>query len=101
MTGATGFIGHHLVAQLLWQGFSVRILTRGVHPLPKALAQQVEIVYGDMVDKISILKSVSGCDIVFHLAGERCLGCAPYQSGPAICPIGFMWRGDGFERRCV
>ena len=70
VTGATGFIGHHLVAQLLWQSFSVRILTRGIHPLPEALAQQVEIVYGDLVDKISILKSVSGCDIVFHLAGE-------------------------------
>ena len=38
--------------------------------LPEALAQQVEIVYGDLVDKISLVKSVSGCDIVIHLAGE-------------------------------
>jgi nucleoside-diphosphate-sugar epimerase len=70
VTGTTGFIGQHLVAQLLLQGFSVCILTRGTYPLPETLAQQVEIVYGDLIDKISILKSVSGWDIVFHLAGE-------------------------------
>jgi uncharacterized protein YbjT (DUF2867 family) len=34
VAGPTGLIGQHVVAHLLRKGFSARILTHGIHPLP-------------------------------------------------------------------
>ncbi|MHB8654748.1 MAG: NAD-dependent epimerase/dehydratase family protein [Terriglobia bacterium] len=69
VTGGTGFIGQHLVDQLLAEGASVRVLTRGSRPLAKKWAN-VEIVAGDLRSASTLGAAVQGCRIVYHLAGE-------------------------------
>lgn len=70
VTGATGFIGRHVVDQLLLAGDTVRVLTRGDHPIPQAWLDHVEVINGELNDLRTLQKAVSGCGAVFHLAAE-------------------------------
>ncbi len=66
VTGATGFLGGHLVAALKARGDSVRALAR----TPAAAEQLgVEVVAGDITHPDAVKRAVAGCDHVFHLAG--------------------------------
>jgi nucleoside-diphosphate-sugar epimerase len=74
VTGATGFIGSHLVERLIHDGFEVRALVRkrdnetrkDTFELLKKL--NVEIFEGDLLDKGSLKKIGKEIDVVFHLA---------------------------------
>jgi nucleoside-diphosphate-sugar epimerase len=70
VTGATGFIGRHVVDQMLLAGNAVRILTRGDRPIPQSWLDQIEVVHGELNDSKALQKAVSGCEYVFHLAAE-------------------------------
>ncbi len=68
VTGATGFIGKHLVRRLTAEGHHVRCLVRKsshVQPLQKL---GVKLIYGDVNDLPALLDGMSGCDWLFHLA---------------------------------
>ena len=75
VTGAGGFIGSHLVEQLLGQGASVRAFVRYnsrgdaglLRLLPPAARSRLEIVSGDLRDGQAIQDVVAGCEYVFHL----------------------------------
>jgi nucleoside-diphosphate-sugar epimerase len=67
VTGASGFIGRHLVERLVGGGFDVRCLVRD----PSTLAKPgVEAVRGDLTDRGSLDAAVRGVDVVYHLAGR-------------------------------
>jgi len=70
VTGATGFIGRHVVEQLLHTGKAVRILTRGSRIIPESWSGRVEITAGELNHPASLKRAVLGCQIVFHLAAE-------------------------------
>ncbi len=66
VTGGTGFVGSHLVEQLLGRGYRVRALVRSD---PKWLAGlPVETVQGDLHDA-DALAQVRGASVVAHVAG--------------------------------
>jgi dihydroflavonol-4-reductase len=65
ITGATGFIGRHLVRELRQRGHDVRALARQ----PEDLGQGVEVVQGDVTDAESITRAAQGCEGLFHCAG--------------------------------
>ncbi len=69
VTGATGFIGSHLVPNLLEKGYKVRCLVRGTSALAKLDGLDVELFPGDLSDCRSLGRAVRGVDYVFHLAG--------------------------------
>jgi len=69
VTGATGFIGSHLVEALLQRGVRVRCLVRPTSQLKWVKGLPVEIIYGDCRDKDSLGPGVKDVDLVFHLAG--------------------------------
>jgi len=69
VTGATGFIGSHLVEALLREGVEVRCLVRRKSNLRWIQGLNVDLVYGDCVDRYSLSDAVKGIDHVFHLAG--------------------------------
>ena len=72
VTGATGFIGHHLVRRLLAKGRPVRALCRegSETKLAAPVRAQVEVVFGDLADRASLVRAAEGVARVFHCAGE-------------------------------
>lgn len=65
VTGATGFLGRHLVAQLLDAGGTVRVLCRSQADFPP----QVEVVRGDVTSPADVDRAVKGVTAIYHLAG--------------------------------
>lgn len=70
VTGATGFIGTHLVKALLEKGRDIRCLVRKTSNTKKMENLGVELYYGDLMDKRSLENGVKGVNIIYHLAGE-------------------------------
>jgi len=73
VTGAGGFIGSHLVEELVKRGARVkafvRYTSRGDIGLLRYLnlEKEPEIIYGDLRDKWAVFEAVKGVDIIFHL----------------------------------
>lgn len=70
VTGATGYIGGHLVARLVQEGIDVRCLVRRLPTTGPLVDHQVECVVGELEDEASIRSATTSCDTVFHLAGR-------------------------------
>ncbi|MBF0307358.1 MAG: SDR family NAD(P)-dependent oxidoreductase [Alphaproteobacteria bacterium] len=76
VTGAGGFIGSHLVEELVRRGRTVRAFahynangTAGwLDALAPDLRGSVEIVRGDIRDPDGVRRAVAGCRVVMHLA---------------------------------
>jgi nucleoside-diphosphate-sugar epimerase len=69
VTGGSGFIGGHLVAGLLAEGFRVRCLVRDSSPLDCLPRERITLCRGDLADTGSLARAVEGADWIFHLAG--------------------------------
>ncbi|MDD6628164.1 MAG: NAD-dependent 4,6-dehydratase LegB [Lachnospiraceae bacterium] len=76
VTGADGFIGSHLVEELVKKGYQVRAFvlynsfnTWGwLDTLDKSIMDHVEIFQGDIRDPHGVKTAMQGVDAVFHLA---------------------------------
>ena len=70
LTGATGFVGGHVLARLLDEGHEVSVLARP-GPRPQPWPGQVHVVTGDLSDPQPDLYRRLGCpDSLIHLAWE-------------------------------
>ncbi len=68
--GGTGFVGHHLAAQLVSEGHRVRIPTRRTAPHRDLLVlPTLELVECNVHDEEALHKAVAGCDVVVNLIG--------------------------------
>jgi nucleoside-diphosphate-sugar epimerase len=68
VTGATGFLGRHLVQALLDRRVKVRALVRSPDRARGLAEQGVEIVSGDITDRDTLVPAVRPVDTVFHCA---------------------------------
>ncbi|UOG77101.1 NAD-dependent epimerase/dehydratase family protein [Hymenobacter tibetensis] len=73
VTGAGGFLGRHLVQELLQRGYSVRALIReNWFPLPTALLPldmlPVEVWEGDITQPATVAGAAQGCSAIIHAA---------------------------------
>lgn len=66
VTGATGFLGRHVVARLLDERLAVRALVRN----PQASLPGVEAIPGDLTDAVSLRSAMQGVDWVIHAAAR-------------------------------
>lgn len=64
VTGATGFIGRHIIRDLLKQGYKIRILSRNL----KSFNDNIKVIKGDITNANSLKKACSDVDYVLHLA---------------------------------
>jgi dTDP-L-rhamnose 4-epimerase len=86
ITGGAGFIGSHLADELLHHGYRVRAfdnLGPQVHgdraDRPGYLADDVELVVGDIRDPESVQRALEGVDAVYHFAAMVGVGQSMYQ----------------------
>lgn len=73
VTGGAGFVGSHLVEQLLDRGARVRVVGRSRARLHEALGArcgEVELVEGDLADPAVALAGCQNRDVVMHLAAK-------------------------------
>ena len=68
VTGATGFIGTHLVRLLADHGVRVRAFARDPAKAERLIGPNVEVVIGDFGDPEAIDGLAEGVDTIFHLA---------------------------------
>ncbi|MEM7026418.1 MAG: NAD-dependent epimerase/dehydratase family protein [Pseudomonadota bacterium] len=69
VTGATGFIGPHIVERLRADGWQLRLLTRRPTLPPSLHAPEIEIVQGTLEDHDSRERLLDSVDAVVHVAG--------------------------------
>jgi dihydroflavonol-4-reductase len=70
VTGGAGFIGSHLVEQLLKRGSNIRVLE---HPDAHAAhlpLDRIELIRGDIRDRPAVARAVRDCTAVYHLAAN-------------------------------
>jgi nucleoside-diphosphate-sugar epimerase len=68
VTGGTGFIGSHLIDELLEQGYNVRVLRRKTRSIALIEDKKLSFVVGNLADKESLVRAGQDVDVVFHLA---------------------------------
>jgi dihydroflavonol-4-reductase len=68
VTGATGFIGSHLLHRLLARGDRVRVLVRSERDASELAVLGAETVRGDVRDPSAVAEAVADREIVYHLA---------------------------------
>jgi len=74
ITGATGFVGSHLTELCMEKGYDVVAFDRynpnyNLGWLEKSkFRNDINFIFGDIRDYDSVLKSMKGCEVVFHLA---------------------------------
>ncbi len=69
ITGGTGFLGRHLIDQLVAGGDTdLRVLSR--HPQPELEQLGLQVVEGSLLDRQDLERATDGVDRVFHLAGR-------------------------------
>jgi nucleoside-diphosphate-sugar epimerase len=69
VTGATGFIGRHLVKALAQAGWRTRLLLRNVPDVPQWRSLRPQVVAGALGDEAALIRLVDGADVVIHAAG--------------------------------
>ena len=76
VTGADGFIGSHLVEELILKGYNVKAFVYynsfnswgWLDSLSKELLNELEVFSGDIRDPNGVRTAVKGIDTIFHLA---------------------------------
>src|ERR1700742_3813529 len=68
VTGATGFLGRHLVTQLREAGHEVVALCRKDEPSLVDLGAEGR--RGDILDAASVRAAAEACEVLFHCAGK-------------------------------
>ncbi len=65
LTGATGFVGSHLIKNLLSRGYLVNALARK----EQQTEDGVQWIYGDLENENALAKLIEDCDTVINVAG--------------------------------
>ena len=80
VTGATGFIGAAVARSLIGAGTEVRVLVRPSSDLRNLRDLKVEQAHGDLRDRDSLRRALTGCSQLYHVAAHYAL----WAKDPAI-----------------
>jgi nucleoside-diphosphate-sugar epimerase len=100
VTGATGFIGRHLVATLAERGCPVRCLVRRSSRTDGLSG--AELAYGDLATGAGVKEALAGVSTVIHLAGvTKALRAEDYYIGNGRATANLVRAMEGHEARLV
>ncbi len=101
VTGATGFIGSHLVERLALEGARLRCLVRRTSRT-EALPPGVELAYADLAAGEGLEEALRDVCLVFHLAGvTKALSAEGYYRGNALATANLAAALAGSQARLV
>lgn len=97
--GASGNVGSHFVKQAVEAGYKVTAFVRNPDKFTPSDKSNVEVIKGDVINRVSVEKAVGNCDIVVSCLGnppkkkvyimdksyEIILSAAAKQSNPPRC----------------
>lgn len=69
VTGASGFVGYHLVQALRARGDEVTCLVRKTSHVEQLEPLGVRLAYGDVTEPDGLGRAVAGMEVVYHAAG--------------------------------
>ncbi|MGD8370528.1 MAG: complex I NDUFA9 subunit family protein [Syntrophobacterales bacterium] len=69
VTGSTGFVGSHVLNELLDKGHQVKALVRPGTEYKLKRPDEVEIITGDVAEIADLIAGMKGCDAAIHLVG--------------------------------
>ena len=69
VTGATGFVGSHLVDHLLSKNYKVRCIVRKSSSLKWLEGKDVEIYDCGLLYSLGLRKAFEGAEYIYHVAG--------------------------------
>src|SRR5262245_623781 len=69
LTGASGFVGHHVATLLARLGANVTALLRATSQRDRLCAAGIECVTAPLDDVAALARSCHGCEFLFHIAG--------------------------------
>lgn len=78
VTGGTGFIGSHVVEQLLAEGHELRVMAHSAALSPELsfIGQHTELILGDLSDKSTLQRALQSMEALVHLAWSTVPGNA-------------------------
>ncbi|MQS10762.1 NAD(P)H-binding protein [Streptomyces kaniharaensis] len=99
VTGGTGFVGVHSVAEIVRRGHRVRMLVRDPAAAERVLATlavdpaAVDLLASDVTEERDVRRAVAGADAVLHAASvysfdSRRHAAMRATNAPAVCPPG-------------
>lgn len=100
--GGNGFIGSHVVDELLRREHSVRVFDVSEEKFRLALPQ-VEYFFGDFKDSVLIEQALVGVDAVFHLVSTTVPGTGNLDPQKDVQEnlVGTLHLLDAMKRQCV
>ena len=69
VTGSTGFVGNHVLNELLEKGHQVKALVRPGSEYKIKRPDEVEVVPGTVEEVADLIQGMKGCDATIHLVG--------------------------------
>jgi nucleoside-diphosphate-sugar epimerase len=91
VTGATGFIGSHLVERLRKEGHEVRCIAKDPMNVKVLEAAGCRVVLGDLNNGVDWDTLLAGVEIIYHVAGvTRCRRPEEYYEGNTIATKRFV-----------
>ncbi|MBA2506227.1 MAG: NAD-dependent epimerase/dehydratase family protein [Thermoleophilaceae bacterium] len=90
LTGGTGFVGGHVLRDLIGRGDTVRAVHRSPEGAEPLQALGAEPVRADALDRAALRRAFKGSEIVFHVAGR--VGSRPRKD---------VWEANALAPRIV
>ncbi len=80
VTGGTGFVGGAVVRLLLSEGSAVRVLARRGSDLRNLDGLDIDLIYGDLLNRDSLRQALKGCSRAYHVAAHYSL----WEADPSV-----------------